>query len=630
MEHGGAGEDCQPDNRVVSSAIRTRGDALASTQGLYMIPTQPQFREIKVDFDRARGDSNRFAASLSSEAPVERVWGIEVLKHDEKAVDLGRAKDGFPLLMNHDSRDIVGKVENVRLAGGVLRGELVFFSTPKGVEARTMVSEGHRSLSIGYQIIETEHTGMGSEATAIAVTRWMPLEVSIVAVPADVSVGVGRALPSFGKAPRIMETKTGNTSGDDSRVRSIVELGEQYAKYLRTGDVADAVRNSMSVEQFQELILTRMESRHTDTRESPIGMTPKEVQRYSLGRALVAMITNDWSKAGFEREASRAAERVYGLSPEGIFVPHEVWGRRDFNVGTSSEAGNLVPTLSRVDQFTDVLRNKLVFGALGARFLPNLTANVDIPRKSVASTLGMLTEIGSASETNPNVQKATLSPKRAAAYVEVSKQALIQSALALENMIRDDLVQGAAVLIEDQALNGAGTGANVRGIRNTTGIGTATAGANGAAPAWSHFIDLETACANSNAEPGAIAGYVTNSKVRAKAKVTARGTNLPEILPPDAVIGADGLVRVNGYPFAVTNNIPSNLTKGTSTTICSAALFAADWSNLVLGFFGAPDVVVDPYTLAATGQVRITLNQFFDAAVRQPAAFAKMEDLLAG
>jgi hypothetical protein len=90
----------------------------------------------------------------------------------------------------------------------------------------------------------------------------------------------------------------------------------------------------------------------------------------------------------------------------------------------------------------------------------------------------------------------------------------------------------------------------------------------------------------------------------------------------------NGDMPLNGYRAAITNNVPANLTKGTSTTICSAAIFGSDWSMAVVGLFGAPDVTVDPYTKADTGQVKITLNQFADMQVRQPAAFSKVDDLL--
>lgn len=403
---------------------------------------------------------------------------------------------------------------------------------------------------------------------------------------------------------------------------AIASLGEQYIKYLQQKDISDAVRNpAMSVDAFKELIMQKMASRHTDTSELHIGMSGKEIKRYSLGRALVAAVTGDWAKAGLELECSRAVESIMGRAAEGFFVPFE-YMNRDFNVGTAAEAGNLVATNLRPDMYVDALRNSMVMGQLGVTYLSGLSASVDLPRKSTAGTLGMLTEIGSASETAMNTAKATLSPKRISAYTEVSKQALIQSAFALENLIRDDLVSGAAVLLESQCINGAGTAAEIKGFRNVSGIGTVVGGANGLAPAWSHFVDLESACANANAEPDRFSGYLLNTKVRGKLKQTQFATNLP-------FIWQNGPQPLNGYRAAVTNNVPSNLTKGTSTTVCSASLFGSDWSMAVIGLFGAPDVTVDPYSKADTGQVKITLNQFADMQHRQPATLAKIDDLLA-
>lgn len=404
------------------------------------------------------------------------------------------------------------------------------------------------------------------------------------------------------------------------RQLAIISLGTQYAKYLGPNDAADAIRNGKSVEMFKDYIIEKLQSRYTDTSEAQVGLTRKEVKRYSLGRALVAAVTGDWREAGLERECSEAVAKIMGRAPEGFYIPPDVM-RRDFNVGTTSEAGNLVPTDLRSDMFVDALRNAMVAGQLGVRILTGLTANIDLPRKSATSTIGSATEIGSASETGPNTAKVTLSPKRATAYVEVSKQALLQSAIPLESMIRDDLVMGAAVNIENQMFNGTGTAPQMTGIRYTSGIGTATAGTNGGTVAWAHVVGLESACANANAEPDRLAGYVINTKTRGAAKQVQKGTNLP-------FLWDGGDQPLNGYRVAVTNNLPSNLTKGTASTICSAAVFGSDWSMATIGLFGAPDITVDPYSKADTGQVKITLNQFADFGIRQPAAFAKIEDLL--
>ena len=644
---------------------------------------------------RAKDDDGLIEMAISSEAPYERWFGIEVLRHTVDAIDLSRLNDGrHPLLINHDTEKQAGVLRSAWLGDDAkLRGKAKFSRSAFGKEIEQDVADGIRTMvSVGYEILEVEEqkadeksgelvtvrtlTGeqferemrnehgehfnragpaacraKGSEPPVYVVTRWRPFEASLVAIPADVDVGVGRsgdaAAPKqavsepvgAGDAPqepavvikpktqevKIMSEVIKEPTGAEleaARRDEILALGDQYGKYVGQKDIADALRNGRSVEQFKDQIMAKMETKHTDTSELHIGMSKKEVQRYSLGRALVAAVSGDWSKAGLERECSQALERVMGRSPEGFFLPFDTF-RRDFNVGTSTEAGNLVATDLRGDLYVDALRNAMVLARMGVRFLPGLTGNIDIPRKSSPTSLSRLTEIGSASETSPLTAKLSLSPKRVGGYVEVSKQALIQSSMALESMIRDDLLMSAAVELEDQVINGNGTAPNILGIRNYTTIGSTTAGANGAAPTWAHFVDLESACANSNAEPDMLAGYVTNTKVRGKLKQTQMGTNLP-------FIWMNGAQPVNGYRVGVTNNVPSNLTKGTSTTVCSGAIFSADWSMEVIGLFGAPDVIVDPYSKAEYGQVKITLNQFSDAGIRQPAAFAKIVDLLAG
>lgn len=634
---------------------------------------------------RAADKPDLVEIAISSEAPVERWFGIEVLRHSVDAVDLTRLGDGrHPLLLNHDTANQIGVVARAWLDDDKkLRGEVKFSRSELGQEIRQDVEDEIRTLvSVGYMIDEIEEQKRDADGNTVTrkltgdaferemralygdtfyragqaacrakgeteppvyiVTRWQPFEASIVPVPADVDVGVGRsagagelptAAPAVIAAPepvtppiiqeiRIMSQNAPNEAFEAERVRTttIITLGETYAKFVTPKDIQDACRNGHSVEQFKDKIMTLMESKATDLSARMIDMTPAEVKRYSLGRALVATLTGDWSQAGFERECSMAVARKFGQTPEGFLLPFDVM-QRDFNLGTASEAGNLRPTDLRTDMYVDVLRNNLVMASLGIRILPGLTGNIDLPRKATAGTIGMLSEIGSASETNPTTAKVTLSPKRMGAYVEVSKQALIQSALPLEGLLRDDLMQGGAVLMESQMINGVGSSNEMTGIRNTSSIGTNTGGTNGAALVWDHLVDLESACTNNNAEPDRMSGYLVNTRIRGKAKKVTKSTYMP-------FIWQDGATPLNGYRAAVTNNMPNNLTKGTSTTICSAAIFASDWSMGVLGLFGAPDITVDPYTKADTGQVKITMNQFADFGIRQPTCFAKQEDIL--
>lgn len=603
--------------------------------------TGPMYRSFALDRAAINADARTVELSFSSESPYERWFGTEILDHAPTSIRLDRLKDGGAVLLDHDPTEHVGVVEQVSIGSDrVGRAVVRFGRSARAEEAWKDVQDGiRRHVSVGYMVHRMVLQEETDDQEIYRVTDWEPYEVSMVAIPADPTVGVGRAAqqevlttvvrhvtdkPTPKKTEIIVmdqnETKaTDPLAIERLRVASIIAMGEQYAKYLANGDAAQFVRDNRSVDQFREFIMGKMEARHTDTRDTEIGMSKREVQRYSFGRIVRAFAIGDMQSAAFELEASRAVAKLVGNDPEGFYVPFEVF-RRDFNVGTSTEAGNLVATDLRTDLYTDALRNAIVFGSLGVRFLTGLTSSVAIPRKSTASTIGTLAEIGSASETNPNITQHTLSPKRIGAYIEVSKQAIITASMALEPMLRDDLLIGAAVQIENGALNGAGTSNQMTGLRNQSGIGTVAAGANGAVPAWSHFVDLESACANANSEPDRLSGYVINTRTRGKLKQTTKATNLP-------FIWDNGGFPLNGYRAAITNNLLNNLTKGTSTT-CSAALFGSDWSMAVIGLFGAPDIVVDPYSKADTGQVKITLNQFADFCIRQPGAFAKIEDLL--
>lgn len=614
--------------------------------------------------------------AISSEEPVERFFGMEILSHAREAVLLDRLNDGrHPLLLNHDTDKQIGVLERAWVdTDRKLRGQARFSRSALGQEIQTDVADGIRRLvSVGYEILSVEertknaagelvtrniageefrremqakygeafyragpaaNRATGAEPPTYVVTRWRPFEASIVAVAADTTVGVGRSTqhrpgdnqgPGATRRPTLHLSSRGKIMSDHNQqtgAQKVVELGRQYSKYVTDKDVQDAILIGLSFDDFREVILEKMESRHTDTREVYIGMEKREAQRYSIARAVAAVLTGDWTQAGLERAASLAVARVIGKPPEGFYVPFDVF-RRDFNVGTGSEAGNLVATELRNDLFVDVLRNNLVMAGLGVRILTGLTGNIDIPKKSTASAITRVTEIQALTETNPTTGKLSLTPKRFGGFVEYSKQALIQSSVALEPMLRDDLLTSGMVDLQDQMLNGSGAGANMRGIRNTSGVGSVVGGTNGIAPAWSHVVDLESACANVNAEPDRFSGYLINSKTRGKLKQTQKATNLP-------FIWDNGPTPLNGYRAAVSNSVPSNLTKGTSTTIASSLLFASDWSMAVLAMFGAPDITVDPYTLATTGQVRITLNQYADFGVRLPTCFSVMDDALSG
>ena len=191
---------------------------------------------------------------------------------------------------------------------------------------------------------------------------------------------------------------------------------------------------------------------------------------------------------------------------------------------------------------------------------------------------------------------------------------------ALEGYLRRALIESAASALESGAINGDGTPPNLAGIRSGAGVGAIVGGTNGAQLTFAHLADLEAAPGTANA-PEDNAGFLVNSKTRRWLRTQPRGISL-------SYTWEGGERPLLGFRAAVTNNVPSNLSKGTSTAVCSSVLYGSDWGKAMLAIFGAPGITIDTTTKAATGQARISLDLYASFGLLQPGAFAKMDDAL--
>lgn len=591
--------------------------------------------------------TRRVELAWASETPYARWYGVEVLDCSPTSVRLGRLADGAALLFNHCPDELIGVVESVTLGADRICRAVVRFDTGEDGEERfQQVRNGVlKHVSVGYMVhamvLESEVEGLST----YRVTDWEPYELSMVTIPADPSVGVGRAftdappadqviqppetLPVQLKETRAMEQVTtpqpaapSPEAHDIKRRDAIIDLGVKYAEHLTLNDVQDACRTGKSVHDVQELVMSRMATKHTDTRGAHIGMAKREVEQYSIANAVRAMLTNDWTGAGLERAATEAAGKRFGMGTRGLLVPMDVMAHRDFTAGVAGEAGNLVATNLRPDLFADVLRNRLALGKLGATMLFGLSSNIDIPRKLTGSSLGYVAETAALAESQPGTGKVSLAPKRIGGFIQFSKQAVIQSTMAVEPLLRADIWDEYQLQFETAGINGSGAANNPRGLRNTSGIGAVVGGANGLQVGYTHVVDLESACANVNAEPDRSSGYLINTKTRGSLKKQQKAANLP-------FVWDNGDTPLNGYRAEVSNIVPSNLVKGASGAVCSSVIFGANWPMLVLATFGAVEILVDETTLATNGMNQLILNAFIDVGVRRAADFASMEDAIA-
>lgn len=595
------------------------------------------YRHFAVERSSLNAEARTVEVAISSETPYKRWFGTEVLDHAPGSINMARLSSGAALLREHDPSRHIGTVESAAVGSDkVLRGIVRLGRSPEAEIAFNDIQDGIlRNVSVGYIISEMVAEKSAEKEETYRVTAWEPLEVSFVAVPADPTVGIGRSMeietrvfhPQQELSPIIEVIKESpkmeqpdKSAVEAQRVSDLLAVSDSYAKYGARDLVGDFIRSGKNVSDFQEAIMKKIETRHSDAREGLIGLDSQEVKKYSLLRALNAASTGDWRLAGLERSASEAVGKAMGKTPEGFFVPLDAWQTRDFTVGTAAEAGNLVQTTVDGSQFIDILRKASVTVGLGARQLFGLTSNLALPKKIVTTSLTNVAETAALAETQPNTAQVLLSPKRMGTFVEVSKQAMIQGSPDVEALVRDDLLGSAAERAEFLALMGSGAANNPRGVVNQSGIGAVIGGVNGLQVAWTHVVGLETQTANVNALSGNKSGYIVNSSTRGSLKTQQKAANLP-------FVWDNTEFPLNGYRVGVTNHLPSNGTKGSGVAL-STLVYSSDWSDLIIAYFGGLDLTVDPYSLATTGMIRVTVNQFMDIAIRQTATFSAMTDAI--
>lgn len=623
--------------------------------------------------DRAAADFEKRTVPLafSSEYVVDRGMYEEVLDHSPTGMDMTFLRDGAPLLDSHNSRKQIGVVDSAEIGQDKVGRAIVRFSRAKEAdEIMQDVKDGiRRHVSVGYEHIrELETTKLDGGRQRIRFA-WRPFEISLVSVPADPTVGVGREsdLSTLSKTftdtlsetlalhlrsqgvtnnmstaaatttpPNVEEiTKTARTA-EIKRFADIhaaaAEIGKQFpeavAKFRELADKAVADGTS-SADFNAELLKAIPGIRQVKTEPVLLGLSDAEKSRYSILRAIRSMLPEARDRSCFERDLSEAFAKKVGQQPEGILIPNDLGVditraksyARDLNVTTGTQGGNFVATLL-LTPIIEILRNRMVTERLGVQTLSGLSGNVAIPRQTGAATAFSLAEAGILTKSTQAINQLSLSPHRVGAYNSYTKQLLIQSSVDVENFIRDDLLKVLAIKLDKLILEGSGAASEPTGVLNTPAIGAVTFGA---AATWAKVVAFETALSLANADMGRMA-YVTTPNVRGKWKTISKVTNqasfLWEVALPSAFNGPaadygvgtmnDGMV--NGYRAACTNQISSDY------------VAFGNWEEAILGLFGGLDVVVDPYTSATSATVNIVVNSFIDVAVRHAASFAWSTD----
>ena len=591
----------------------TKIAALRSLTGKYQRAELTSFDEV---------EERTFEFPFSSEYPVARYFGNEILSHESKAADLSRLNDGAPLLFNHNPDRVIGVVERAYIDGNKRRGyaRVRFSRNPFAQEILSDVKDGVlRNVSFGYSIDKMEERGSGD----FVATAWSPYEISVVSVPADPGVGIGRSLEddtaaSAAPTPDPIPSME-NTTPDLAVVRA--EAAE--AERARISDITSLctkhgmedlgrqmVESGRSIDEARAAVLDKLNiPQETVTMQAAdIGLSEKESRSFSFLRA-INYLSNPTDRsareaAAFEIEASEAAAAKLGRQSRGITIPQDVL-RRDLNVGTASAGGNLVATDLDAGSFIDLLRNASALDQAGATVLTGLTGNVAIPRQSGAATAYWVAESGSPTESQQTVDQVSLVPRTVAAYTDFSRRLMIQSSIDVENMVRSDLASVIALKIDAAGLYGTGSNSEPLGLKNTTGIGTVDFAA--AAPTFAEVVDLESDVATANALLGTPV-YLMNAAMRGNLKTTKKDAGSGIFIMENG--------EVNGYRGVLSNQV------------ASGDLWFGNFADLIIGYFSGLDLMVDPYTHSTSGTVRVVAMQDCDIAIRHPESFSRGNDTL--
>jgi HK97 family phage major capsid protein len=646
--------------------------------------------------------------AFSSEEPYERWWGIEILDHSEKSVRLSRLNDGAALLFNHNPNELRGAhVRNsVRLdSDRVMRGKVrVTSATQTGRDTIGLVDSGVLSkASIGYRIhniieqttkkngeklerlldgalfervltrSDEQHRGdlaafrsaldaaagpferASDEPTVYRIVDWEPFESSLVTIPADPTVGIGRNHSEEYEARMVRASETAdaaeeklhmadkptaaagdiadkdkNLKPDKIEVRaadpspSALELEKSRQRAIdnlcKANKLDEKYRDmwvgrGSSIEEVSEDILKILEERGKTSPQPAtlLGMSRGEANRFSFMRAIRAIADNDWKHAGFELECSRAVAQKRGIAPDPkkFYVPFEVMQRdvgempqtlkRDLTVGTAGAGGYLVSTENL--GFIEMVRNRSVMFRMGARRLSGLQGSVTIPRQSAAATAYWLsTEATQITESQQTFVQMALSPKNVGAYTEISRQLLLQSSPGAEGIVTDDLAQVVALAIDLAGLEGSGSGGQPTGIANTSGIGSVT----GTSLPYAGILEFQTDVATANVTPMA-GGYATTPAVAALLMQRARFSNTDTPLWAGNIWNG----QVSGFPGMSSNQLTA------------ASMIFGDWQEAVIAEWGVLEVEVNPYANFQAGIIGVRAIYSMDVGVRRPFAFSR-------
>jgi HK97 family phage major capsid protein/HK97 family phage prohead protease len=313
----------------------------------------------------------------------------------------------------------------------------------------------------------------------------------------------------------------------------------------------------------------------------------QETMEFSLIKTINDVVNRrSFNEAAADVIAQGQAEmRKAGLTYNGdIILPTEYRADIKSTTGAGAIATNVQSIISPI-------YDSMVFSKAGATYLSGLNGDVKVPVLN-GSTVAWADEVGAAADAAASIESVTLTPKRLTAFVDVSKQFLLQETASAEEALKQDIIRAIAQKLEATILD-----ATAKSTTRPAGLFNGVT-ADTASITWAQICTFE---AQIDGKEMGNKCWIVSPSAKGLLKQTAKGGNR-------FVLEGN---EIEGYPVYCTAAATTN-----------GVLFG-DFSDLVIAQWGATEIVVDPYSQAGNGKVRLIVNAYFDAQIRRSGSILK-------
>jgi HK97 family phage major capsid protein len=594
-----------------------------------------QRQELRIQTREIDTESRTVDLAFSSEHGVQRWWGVEILDHAPGSVRMDRLRDGAPLLLQHDSNRQIGVIESARIDKDKIgRSGVRFSRSALGEEIMQDVADGIRTkVSVGYMIHDMVLERSGDDGDIYRITDWEPIEISIVSIPADNSVGVGRAnpqtevhtMPKATETPVERENEIDSTNPEMPAVRSedpkpaaVAAPVNQEADQIRAvgahfglrDQAEDHIMLGGSLQEFRDKIRTM--------RPDPVPAAPRieariphagnlrafRAEHYAGGRREMeehAYRAGQWAKATIFGDANAAR----WCRDNGVQIAHRVLSGMGAGQSVVIPDELALPIISLREQYGLARRMCYVH--------PMVTDTASVPRDSGDVTAYFVGRETAPSSSDPTFDNVTLTAKNVAAETKISNDYADDSAINLADYVAEKHARAFAIKEDQCLINGDGTSTygGIVGLRTLLSAAGGLAGAVDAASNNDTFAEITSADLRNvmgaiqdlpGINPSWIVSKVGQNGMFGRLTDAAGGNTKRDL-------GAMMPEQYGGYAIVTSPAMPTS-TGDLSDVVM--AIFGDLRMGVIFGDRRGMTMMVDPYSLSSYQQTKIISSERFD------------------